>query len=522
MDMRIKPVRIELGDGEVTDPICLIHVISLKNADEIDDKTRAHDLLHFAQDCMTLLRPNDGASIFSNLAARTWYSEGIEGTVEEAASLDLILSGFEWGKNFEEAESNDASKALIKALIKRILALTEESEPLVLDKLQHRRLDDEGQKIWRSMECRWVPDEACEGGYIMVIDKNVSELVHAFDALEGEKYCNEALMYQILPSSFCDMVIQQENWPRGIQHKSTCLMVIGIDGFRQISEKCPPVDVLTTLHKVHEILDNLLVGLPGLAKVGSSGHMYNVCGGLMYDGCKPAEEFSLQETTARMLKLARAMIESVRAVKSPLTRKEMKIKVAVHVADFSSGSVGSTLVRVMLFGKEVEVAKMMLETARGSEVLCTREVVSAVGNDPEFEFSDVMCLHVPDVWGDLQCFSCTMALSEPERVGTPMSAIITTLSAHDVQNSPSGSSISSEMTAARDDFDGLILQRKMSLGEECMQLRSPIAQIAGRLKSNAVLQTRRGSKFFAEERSTFTESKYLRSSYASTVSHSPM
>lgn len=402
MDMLIKPVRVKLESGMITDPICFVQVKSIKNAEQMDNGSRAHDLLNFTEDCMTLINPINGSGVHSNLSARTWYMGKRRGpkevkasktsaskTSEAVASLDQILKGLVWKKEGDKQETK-----------RKILSLREGSPVLTLNCLSHaKKKDDNGQPRKRTLECRWVPDESTECGLILIADKDVSQLVNTLRDLQEEIAACEGLMYSMIPATFCDHVMKEGTWPRAKMHKGVTFMVMSLTGYKQMNDQCDSRDLVLKINELYEMYDVLVSRFPSVTKVITSCDMYCVCGGLNYSTSVETVEGrarNSRESLADVLQLADEMRRLTKRVQSPLRPdRSLMAQIGVHLGDFASGTVGRTQIKV--FGVGVEMTKVLsIGVARQNEIVCTPSVYETLKDDPSFDFSESMMMRLCD------------------------------------------------------------------------------------------------------------------------------
>ena len=397
MDMLIKPVRVKLESGMITDPICFVQVKSIKNAEQMDNGSRAHDLLNFTEDCMTLINPINGSGVHSNLSARTWYMGKRRGpkeviaskTSEAVASLDQILKGLVWKKEGDKLETK-----------RKILSLREGSPVLTLNCLSHaKKKDDNGQPRKRTLECRWVPDESTECGLILIADKDVSQLVKTLRDLQEEIAACEGLMYSMIPATFCDHVMKEGTWPRAKMHKGVTFMVVSLTGYKQMNDQCDSRDLVLKINELYEMYDVLVSRFPSVTKVVTSCDMYCVCGGLNYSTSVETVEGrarNSRESLADVLQLADEMRRLTKRVQSPLRPdRSLMAQIGVHLGDFASGTVGRTQIKV--FGVGIEMTKVLsIGVARQNEIVCTPSVYETLKDDPSFDFSESMMMRLCD------------------------------------------------------------------------------------------------------------------------------
>lgn len=397
MDMLIKPVRVRLESGMVTDPICFVQVKSIKNAEQLDDGSRAHDLLNFTEDCMMLINPIDGSGVHSNLAARMWYSETKQSSksrssrVKEAvASLEDVLKGFVWKKQDDKAD-----------MMHKILSLREGSPALTLNCLTHaKKRDSKGMACKRTLECRWVPDKTTESGLILIADKDVSQLVNTLKDLQGEIAACEGLMYSMIPATFCDHVVKEGTWPQSKMHLGVTFMVVSLTAFKQMNDQCDSKELVLKINELYEMYDALVARFPSVTKVVTSCEIYCVCGGLDHStSLETAEDRARNsvETVGNVLQLADEMRRVTKRVQSPLRPDRcLTAQFGVHLGDFASGTVGRTQIKV--FGIGVEMTKVLsVGVARQNEIVCTPAVYETLKDDPSFDFSEPMMMRLCDM-----------------------------------------------------------------------------------------------------------------------------
>ncbi|CAI4223627.1 unnamed protein product [Auanema sp. JU1783] len=252
-------------------------------------------------------------------------------------------------------ETIDVSSGMLE-LIKDCWAQDEDKRPAVeqiralLKGLHNGRNDNLMDHVFNIMET-----------YAATLEEEVSSRTKE---LVEEKKKSDVLLYRMLPRQVADKLkLGQSVQPETFD--SVTVFFSDVVQFTILASKCTPLQVVTLLNDLYNILDNIIEEAD-VYKVETIGDGYLCVSGLPHrNGNEHAREIAC---------LALSFMDGVRSFRIPhLPSERMNLRIGVHSGSVVAGVVGLTMPRYCLFGDTVNTASRMESNGKAGHIHLSAE-----------------------------------------------------------------------------------------------------------------------------------------------------
>ena len=188
--------------------------------------------------------------------------------------------------------------------------------------------------------------------------------------LKKEKRRAETLIYQMLPKSVAEDLKANKKTSEMFESATVCFTEI--DGFRQISRNCSPMELFDLLDIIYQTFDARIDSYD-VYKVETINDSYMVASGL------PERNGDRHAVEVAHLCIDLMSITPGILVPHDFTLR-LKIRIGIHTGATIAGVVGSKMPRYCLFGDTVNVASRMQSTGEPDKIQMTYETKMMLDN----------------------------------------------------------------------------------------------------------------------------------------------
>ena len=188
--------------------------------------------------------------------------------------------------------------------------------------------------------------------------------------LKREKRRAETLIYQMLPKSVADNLKTKKKTSE--MFESATVGFTEIDGFKQLSRTCTPMELFDLLDVIYQTFDARIDSYD-VYKVETINDSYMVASGL------PERNGDRHAAEVANLCIDLMSITPGILVQHDFTLR-LKIRIGIHTGATIAGVVGSKMPRYCLFGDTVNVASRMQSTGEPEKIQMTYETKMMLDN----------------------------------------------------------------------------------------------------------------------------------------------
>lgn len=252
--------------------------------------------------------------------------------------------------------------------------------------------------VFRSFELTFLP--VTDSDLIMVFQHDVTVRVMQNLALFRLVDLNMGLLAQIYPSRFIHDILgagERRNSlsfsPDDCQkycefHENIVILFADIVGFTKLCKVMQPLEIMDLLTLLYESNDKTLQQFPSLSKLEVVGDCYIAVGGLMKKETSTGADASNSSTASndmvgtavQMLDFALALLDIADSVKTPCDR--LQLRIGIHCGPVTSGIIGRTSCKFMLFGDAMNTASRMESTCPDGKIQTSEDFHSLVASRP--------------------------------------------------------------------------------------------------------------------------------------------
>lgn len=235
--------------------------------------------------------------------------------------------------------------------------------------------------VCRSFELTFKPTS---GALILVHQIDVTFRVMQNYALFRLIDLNMGLLAQIYPSRFIHDILGAGERRNSLSfspddckkyceyHDNIVIMFADIVGFTQMCKGMQPLEIMDMLTLLYESYDKTLKQFPSLSKLEVVGDCYVAVGGLMRkDKSGSSAGPSISATATQMLDFALALQDIAASIERPPDR--LRLRIGIHCGPVTSGIIGRTSCKFMLFGDAMNTASRMESTCPNGKIQTSQE-----------------------------------------------------------------------------------------------------------------------------------------------------
>lgn len=240
--------------------------------------------------------------------------------------------------------------------------------------------------LFRSFELTFIPVESSD--LILVFQHDVTVRVMQNYALFRLVDLNMGLLAQIYPSRFIHDILGAGERKNSLSfspddckkyceyHENIVIMFADIVGFTQLCKTMQPLEIMDLLTLLYESNDKALQLFSSLSKLEIVGDCYVAVGGLT------EPHIDVAVTASHMLDFALALQEIADRVGTHPDR--LKLRIGIHCGPVTSGIIGRTSCKFMLFGDAMNTASRMESTCPIGKIQTSEEFHNLVACRPEW------------------------------------------------------------------------------------------------------------------------------------------
>lgn len=231
--------------------------------------------------------------------------------------------------------------------------------------------------VFRSFELTFMPDR----DLILVFQQDVTARVMQNYALFRLIDLNMGLLAQIYPSRFIHDILGAGERRNSISfspddckkyceyHDNIVILFADIVGFTAMCKEMKPLEIMDLLTLMYESNDKTLQQFPSLSKLEVVGDCYVAVGGLMKKDTTHPNVTSLPATANQMLDFALAMQD----IAASIDTHRLVLRIGIHCGPVTSGIIGRTSCKFMLFGDAMNTASRMESTCPKGKIQASEE-----------------------------------------------------------------------------------------------------------------------------------------------------
>lgn len=248
--------------------------------------------------------------------------------------------------------------------------------------------------VFRSFELCFFPFST-KNTLILVYQKDVTIRVMQNYALFRLIDLNMGLLAQIYPSRFIHDILGAGERRNSLSfspddckkyceyHDHVVILFADIVGFTRMCKGMQPLEIMDLLTLLYESNDKMLKLFPSISKLEVVGDCYVAVGGLMKKEIDVTTNDSSRSVTAnQMLDFARALQDIAARIEKP--PDQLMLRIGIHCGPVTSGIIGRTSCKFMLFGDAMNTASRMESTCPSGKIQTTEEFHMYVSDRPSW------------------------------------------------------------------------------------------------------------------------------------------
>lgn len=248
--------------------------------------------------------------------------------------------------------------------------------------------------VFRSFELTFSP--ITDSDLILVFQHDVTYRVMQNYALYRLIDLNMELLAQIYPSRFIHDILGAGERRNSLSispddskkyceyHDNVVILFADIVGFTKLCKAMQPLEIMDLLTLLYESNDKTLKQFPKISKLEIVGDCYVAVGGLLIQDTlnqhEREDERDMTATSTQMLDFAFALHEIASSVVTPHDR--LMLRIGIHCGPVTSGIIGRTSCKFMLFGDAMNTASRMESTCPNGKIQTSEDFHSFVADQP--------------------------------------------------------------------------------------------------------------------------------------------
>lgn len=237
--------------------------------------------------------------------------------------------------------------------------------------------------VYRTFELNFVPTRNTD--LIMVSQHDLTFRVMQNFAMYRLIDLNMDLLAQIYPSRFIHDILgagdrrnNSDDCKRYCEHHANVVILFAdVVGFTQMCKSMQPLEIMELLTFLYECNDQTLTKFSCLKKLEIVGDCYVVVGGLMHGSSTQGPD--MVETATQMLDFALALQKIAASFRN---RDKLVLRIGIHCGPVTSGIIGRTSCKFMLFGDAMNTASRMESTCPIGKIQTSEQFHSLVIDTP--------------------------------------------------------------------------------------------------------------------------------------------
>lgn len=211
------------------------------------------------------------------------------------------------------------------------------------------------------------------GDLIIVFQKDVTVRVMQNQALFRLIDLNMGLLAEIYPSRFINDILGAGERRTSLSfcpddckkyceyHDNVMILFADVVGFTAMCSRMQPLEIMDLLTLLYESNDTTLRQFSSLSKLEVVGDCYVAVGGL-----KVSPDSSTSATANQMLDFAMALQDISQSIEDP--PDGVMLRIGIHCGPVTSGIIGRTSCKFMLFGDAMNIASRMESTCPNGKI----------------------------------------------------------------------------------------------------------------------------------------------------------
>lgn len=241
--------------------------------------------------------------------------------------------------------------------------------------------------VFRSFELTFSPIE--DSQLILVAQNDVTVRVMQNFALFRLIDLNMGLLAQVYPSRFIHDILGAGERRNSLSfspddckkycenHDSVVILFADIVGFTHLCKSMQPMQIMDLLTSLYESNDRTINLFPNLSKLEIVGDCYVAVGGLMKRETVP--DVTSIAVASEMLEFGLALHDIAKSIESP---EPLYLRVGIHCGPVTSGIIGRSSCKFMLFGDAMNTASRMESTCPSGKLQVSSEFHELVADTP--------------------------------------------------------------------------------------------------------------------------------------------
>lgn len=249
--------------------------------------------------------------------------------------------------------------------------------------------------VFRSFELTFKPTDS---DLILVLQNDVTLRVMQNYALFRLVDLNMGLLAQIYPSRFIHDILGAGERRNSMNfspddckkycehHDNIFIMFADIVGFTMMCKGMQPLEIMNLLTLLYESNDNALKKFPNLSKLEVVGDCYVAVGGLMQKDTangSTIHETSPEDIANQMLDFA-FKIQDISARIGMIPSRNLMLRIGIHCGPVTSGIIGRTSCKFMLFGDAMNTASRMESTCPNGKIQTSEDFHKHISDGPSW------------------------------------------------------------------------------------------------------------------------------------------